>query len=323
MDRGPDTKGQNVRNSSSAIKSLHVLSSGWAEQHKEHRYGTWMPKTLWALLSRSWVKLPINYFLIEHRDGPVLFDTGLDPEILTDPTYISSPIGRFFLRQVFRFDATSGDRLDNVVKAAGFTSKAITRAVISHLHFDHIGGIEQIPQAELIVSDREWAQLSTDHPERNWILREHIEIPGARWQPIQFQPTDDPLLLGFDGTYDVAGDGSMVLLPTPGHTPGSLSMLIRREGWRPILLVGDLTYEAALLEKDITPGIGDAAELRKSYANVRHLKEQLPDLVIVPSHDFAAVDDIERAIASAAVPLSDAGPEELRRSHAITKKTPC
>lgn len=323
MGGSPGTKGQDVRNSSSAIKSLHVLSSGWAEQHKEHRYGTWMPKTMWALLSRSWVKLPINYFLIEHRDGPVLFDTGLDPKILTDPTYISSPIGRFFLRRVFRFEATTGDRLYNVVKEAGFTSKAITRAVISHLHFDHIGGIDQIPQAELIVSDREWAQLSTAHPERNWILREHIEIPGARWQPIQFQPTDDPLLQGFDGAYDVAGDGSMVLLPTPGHTPGSLSMLIRREGWRPILLVGDLTYEAELLEKDITPGIGDAAELRKSYANVRHLKEQLSDLVIVPAHDFAAVDDIKRATASAAEPLSNAGSAELRRSHEITKNPHC
>lgn len=298
MDTTPDAKGQDVQGTSPAIKSLRVLSSGWAEQHKEHRYGTWMPRTMWALLSRSWVKLPINYFLIEHRDGPILFDTGLDPEILTNPIYISSPIGHFFLRRVFRFDATSGDRLDNVVKAAGFTSNAITRAVISHLHFDHIGGIEQIPQAELIVSDREWAQLSKDHPERDWILREHIEIPGAQWHPIQFQPTVDPLLQGFGGAYDVAGDGSMVLLPTPGHTPGSLSMLIRRDGWSPILLVGDLTYEAELLEKNITPGIGDAAELRKSYAKVRHLKDQLPDLVIVPSHDFTATEIIAQATGS-------------------------
>ena len=95
--------------------------------------------------------------------------------------------------------------------------------------------------------------------------------------------------------YDVAGDGSMILLPTPGHTPGSLSMLIRREGWAPILLVGDLTYEASLLENDITPGTGDAAELKRTYAKVRRLKQRLPDLVIVPSHDFAAEQTIQRA----------------------------
>ncbi|WOF74114.1 N-acyl homoserine lactonase family protein [Parvibaculaceae bacterium PLY_AMNH_Bact1] len=296
METNPvSTHGQGVRDTIPAIKSLHVLTSGWAEQHKEHRYGTWMPKTMWALLSRSWVKLPVNYFLIEHRDGLILFDTGLDPEIFANPNYVSSPIGRFFLRRLFRFDATNSCRLDNAVKAAGFTLKAITRAVISHLHFDHIGGIAQIPQAELIVSDREWAQLSTPQPERDWILREHIEIPGAQWHPISFQPTDDPLLQSFGGSYDVAGDGSMILLPTPGHTPGSLSMLIRREGWPPILLVGDLTYEAELLEQNKVPGLGDAAELRRSYAKVRNLKEQLPDLVIAPSHDLSTSDNISRA----------------------------
>lgn len=295
MDPSPDTKDQNVRDTSLAIKSVHVLSSGSAEQHKEHRYGTWMPRTMWALLSRSWVKLPINYFLIEHRDGIFLFDTGLDPKITFDPTYISSPIGRFLLRRIFRFHPMRESRLDKVVTDAGFNPGEIKTAVISHLHFDRVGGIDQIPQAGLLVSDREWAQLSLPHPEREWVLRDHIEIPGAQWHPIQFQHSDDPLLHMFDGVFDVAGDGSMVLLPTPGHTPGSLSMLIRREGWSPILLVGDLTYEAGLLEKNITPGTGDAAELRRSYAKVRGLKEQLPDLVIVPSHDFAASKAIAHA----------------------------
>lgn len=58
----------------------------------------------------------------------------------------------------------------------------------------------------------------------------------------------------------------MILLPTPGHTAGSMSMLIRQEGWEPILLVGDLTYEAALLEKDIVPGTGDKDALLASFA---------------------------------------------------------
>ena len=74
----------------SAIGSLWVFNSGWAEQHKEHRYGSQKPQLWWVLMSRSWVRIPINYFLIEHRDGPVLFDTGLDPAIKSDPSYISS-----------------------------------------------------------------------------------------------------------------------------------------------------------------------------------------------------------------------------------------
>lgn len=278
-----------------AIKSIQVFSTGWGEQHKEHRYGTSKPQLWWVLMSRSWVKTAINFFLIEHRDGPVLFDTGLDPAILTDPNYISSAIGRFLLRRIFRLHITPDDRLDRLLAAQSFAAREVRRAVFSHLHFDHVGGIAHIPQAELIVSAREWAMLSAPHPEREWILSEHIEIPNANWRPFEFQPSDDPLFEPFGGIYDVAGDGSMILLPTPGHTPGSLSMLVRSDGWSPILLVGDLAYEADLLMRDVVSGTGDAKQLRASYAKVRRLKEQLPDLVIVASHDTNVAAAIEAA----------------------------
>lgn len=281
-----------------AIKALRVFSSGCAEQHDEHRYGTWKPQLCWVLTSRSWIKVPINYFLIEHRDGPILFDTGADPTIATNPSYITSALGRFLLKRIFRMHVTEKDRLDTMLEEAGVAAGDIRFAVISHLHFDHVGGIAHIPQARLLVSEREWAQLSEPHPEREWILREHVEIPGSQWRPIAFQPSDDPLFERFEGIYDVMGDGSMILLPTPGHTPGSLSMLIRREGWAPIFLAGDLTYEARLLDEDVTPGTGDHTALLESFAKVRKLKDRLPDLVIVPSHDFAAKDNIARATRS-------------------------
>ena len=87
----------------------------------------------------------------------------------------------------------------------------------------------------------------------------------------------------------------MILLPTPGHTKGSMSLLIRGEGWRPILLVADLTYETALLERDQVPGTGDKETLLASFAKVRLLKERLPDLEVVASHDFAAKEALARA----------------------------
>ncbi len=279
-----------------AIKALHVFSSGRGEQHKEHRYGSRLPQLWWVLTSRSWLEVPINYFLIEHRDGLILFDTGLDPAIATDKDYISSVIGRFLLKRIFRLHITSQDRLDKILDANGFAAGDVRKAVISHLHFDHVGGIAHVPQAELLVSEREWAQLAEPNSEREWILREHIEIPQADWQPFVLQPSDDALFGDFEGVYDVAGDGSMVLLPTPGHTPGSISMLIRSDGWPPILLVGDLTYDANLLEQGVIPGTGDEAALRLSFAKVRRLKEKLTDLVIVPSHDFSASEAIGRAI---------------------------
>ena len=281
------------------IGSVQVLTCGRAEQHWEHRFGSSKPQLWWVFFGRRWVALPLQCFLIEHRDGPVLFDTGIDPAILSDPRYIEQAIGRFLLRRIFRLHLTEQDRIDHVLETAGIAASDIRTVVISHLHFDHVGGIARVPQANLLVSAREWAILSEPHPEQEWILRQHIEIPSAKWQQITFEPTGDPLFEGFDGIHDVAGDGSMILLPTPGHTPGSLSMLIRRVGWDPILLVGDLTYQADLLDREVVPGTGDRDALLASFAKVRRLRERLPGLAIIASHDFGAGAALASATGSA------------------------
>ncbi|HEY6424710.1 MAG TPA: hypothetical protein VIY28_15980 [Pseudonocardiaceae bacterium] len=78
------------------------------------------------------------------------------------------------------------------------------------------------------------------------------------------------------------------MLPTPGHTAGSVSLLIRRWGRSPLLLVGDLTYAAQLLEQRQVPGVGDRNQLAKTTDQVLALKQQMPDLVILPAHDPTA-----------------------------------
>ncbi|MFK7940651.1 MAG: N-acyl homoserine lactonase family protein [Roseovarius sp.] len=284
------------------VLSVGVLHCGRAEQHKEHRYGSRLPQLWWVFFGRSWVALPLQAFVIAHRDGLVLFDTGIDPAIVFDKSYIKQAIGRFLLKRIFRFHLKASDRIDHALARAGVAARDVSTAIISHLHFDHVGGIAHIPQADLLVSAREWAMLSEPHPEREWILREHIEIPDAKWRQITFQPSDDALFEGFEGIHDVAGDGSMILLPTPGHTAGSMSLLIRREGWDPILLVGDLTYEAALLEQDIVPGTGDKETLLASFAKVRALRRRLPGLVIVASHDVAAETALSKAMRTSSNP---------------------
>ena len=270
---------------SPTIKAVHEITTGYVEQHKEHRYGTSKPLMWWVLTSRSWVKAPITSYAIEHRDGLVLFDTGLDPALASDSHYISSPIGRFLLKRIFRLHVGPEDALDRQLEAINLSAADVRKVVVSHLHFDHIGGIAHVPNAELLVSKDEWHRLDEPNPEQDWILREHIELPGANWQPIDFVPTSDPLLAPFGVCYDCMGDGSMLLLPTPGHTPGSMSMLVQCSELPPLLFVGDLTYELEPLRNDQVPGIGNAEQLKASFAKVRELMEALPDLVVLPSHD--------------------------------------
>ncbi|MCC5859567.1 MAG: N-acyl homoserine lactonase family protein [Ectothiorhodospiraceae bacterium] len=271
-----------------SVKGLHVFSTGIGSIHPEHRYGTRLPQLWWVLFSRRWVEVPINVFVLEHRDGLVLFDAGLDPAMLTNPSYVDSAIGRFFMRRLFRLRMQPEETLTNKLADLGFDIADVRKVVISHLHFDHVGGIGELPQAELLVSREEWAQLSGPHPERDFIFREHIQLPGAQWRQVNFQPTDDPLFAPFGGCHDVMGDGALIMLPTPGHTPGSVSLLARIQGRGPVLLVGDLAYETDLLMRDQLPDTGDKNQLLASYAKVRGLKRQLPDLVILPSHDFSA-----------------------------------
>ncbi len=290
MDPDPDKVVPFPASSNPLIRSVRILSSGSGEVHPEHVNGSWMPRMWWVLTSRRWVRVPVQFFVIDHRDGLVVVDTGVDPAIATDPKYIRSPIGRFLLHRIFRFHIEEKDRLDRKLVAAGFAPADVCKALITHLHFDHVGGIRHIPQAELVVSGNEWRVLDQPHPEREWVFREHIQLPAAKWCPIEFAPTTDPRLRAFGQHYDVMGDGSIILLPTPGHTPGSMSVLILPHGSTPILLVGDLAYSVEYIMTDKLPGTGNGRVLRESYNKVRQLKGQFPDLIILPSHDPTAAE---------------------------------
>jgi glyoxylase-like metal-dependent hydrolase (beta-lactamase superfamily II) len=138
------------------------------------------------------------------------------------------------------------------------------------------------------VSANEWAELTKPVPELRGFLRRHIQVPGLKWRQLSLEPSSDPALAPYTESLDVMGDGSLVLLPTPGHTAGSLSLLIRRAGRPPLLLVGDLTYGADILQRGQLPGVGSRRWLAESSRKVLALAEQQPDLVVLPAHDPTA-----------------------------------
>jgi N-acyl homoserine lactone hydrolase len=102
------------------------------------------------------------------------------------------------------------------------------------------------------------------------------------------RPVSDPALAPFTAAHDLFGDGSLVLLPTPGHTPGSLSMLVRQPGATPLLMAGDATFDVHLMQDGHLPGLGERAALRASTRALSTLWARYPDLAILPAHDPAA-----------------------------------
>jgi glyoxylase-like metal-dependent hydrolase (beta-lactamase superfamily II) len=265
------------------------VSTGQVEIHPEHALGTRKPLYWWLLTSRRWMApRPINVYVIEHERGLVVFDTGQDRASVTDDSYFpSGPTGVIYDR-LARFRIGPDESLDAQLGTLGYSGADVDTAIVSHLHQDHIGGLGALSRARLLVARREWAELSRPAPEARGFLRRHIDVPGRAWELVDPDEPADASVAPFTRSLDIFGDGSLVLLPTPGHTAGSTSLLVRRRSAPPLLMVGDLTYGADLLERGVLPGVGERSGLAASTAAVRELGRSLPGLLVLPAHDPTA-----------------------------------
>lgn len=281
----------------SPIRRVARFSTGTVDIHPQHVYRGHSPMYWWILTSRRWLtRRPINVYVVEHANGVVLFDTGQDRASVTDPSYFpDGPVGLIY-RRLARFEIAQDQTLTSGLARLGYRPADVTTAIISHLHQDHIGGIGEIPGADLLVSAEEWRSLHRPMAEARGLLRDHIEVPGLRWSPVELAALEDPSLAPFTTGRDVFGDGSLVLLPTPGHTPGSMSMLVRRPATAaPLLLAGDLTYDVHAFERGVAGGVGSRRRLRRTRDKVLALRANHPGMQILAAHDPAAAGFLEAA----------------------------
>jgi glyoxylase-like metal-dependent hydrolase (beta-lactamase superfamily II) len=128
-------------------------------------------------------------------------------------------------------------------------------------------------------------------------MRRHIDLPGLAWTKITLEPTTERALEPFTAVHDLFDDGSLVLIPTPGHTPGSLSLIVRGPGRPALALVGDLTFAPHLLESGRVPGAGDRKQLQQTSAMMNELRRNLDGLVVLATHDPGAEGRLSKAFA--------------------------
>jgi glyoxylase-like metal-dependent hydrolase (beta-lactamase superfamily II) len=142
-----------------------------------------------------------------------------------------------------RFDISPDQALAQQLARRGLTPDDFDRVLLTHLHGDHIGGIAEFDPRRVWVAKSEWAPVA-HFPGR--LLRFLTAPVPSGFVPRVFD-FDGPALLGFPASWPVTADGSIVALPTPGHSPGHTSFLVRRpEG--DVLIAGDVTYDLPALE---------------------------------------------------------------------------
>ncbi|MCX5066126.1 MBL fold metallo-hydrolase [Micromonospora lupini] len=280
------------------IKRVAIVSTGTVRIRPEHVETNGTPFLWWLNTSRRWTDpLPINVYVIEHDKGLVLFDTGQDRRSVTDPGYFPGGAAGHIYRRLATFDVPSGATLTDRLREQGYDIADVRVAVLSHLHQDHIGGLRELPgSARILVHAAELAEVDKRFAAFAGLLREHIRVPGVSFTAVTPQRLDDPSIAPFTHAHDVMGDGSLLLLPTPGHTPGSMSLLLRGQGMPPMLLVGDVTYDVRRLAADRVPGVGDAARLHEVTGRVNALAARYPSMPILAAHDPAAAGLLASAL---------------------------
>src|SRR5438876_11458557 len=196
------------------------------------------------------------------------------------------------LTSLFDFDYHPGEEISARVEALGRDPTKIDLVINSHFHFDHVGGNAQIPNATLLVQRREWdAGMDPDSAAKRG-----------------FNPRDFDLghkLRLVDGEHDVFGDGSVVCLPTHGHTPGHQSLRVRI-GNPDIVMAGDACYLRRTLEHLHLPAaVYDREQMLESLRRLRVLRDK--GAVIITGHD----PEMWETVPQAPIPLGIDRPPKM------------
>jgi glyoxylase-like metal-dependent hydrolase (beta-lactamase superfamily II) len=207
-------------------------------------------------------RFPVPAYLVETASERILIDTGLNPSAIADPAaYYGRPdvFGAFSLEQ----QRSVADQVD---------LGTLTKVVLTHLHWDHVGGLSLIPATVPVVVQRAEWQAGHDHR----AVRRNVFLTSDYAECAR-----DVVLV--DGDCDLLGDGSLQLLLTPGHTPGHQSVRIGD-----LVLGADVAHFASGLDDHRFPIFADDHERQgRSADRLRAMRDA--GSTVIPGHDPAVL----------------------------------
>ena len=181
------------------------------------------------------VMMPVVMFIIDHPKGLVVFDTG-NNVVISDGNCKSH--WNSWICDALQPSQTREEVIDRQLEKVGYSVGDVKIVITSHSHLDHIGNIEMFPDAIHVIQKKELYQA--------W-WPEKFQRGGAHVMA-DYDDARDFTYFELDGDYDLFGDGSMVVISTPGHTLGHQSVKVQLADTGTVLLTQDAVWVEENLE---------------------------------------------------------------------------
>lgn len=211
------------------------------------------------------IELPVHATLVRHQQGNVMFDSGCNPEAAIDPQARWGGLSKV-MTPIFSQEQTAVFQLQQI----GLHADDIDVVICSHLHPDHCGCNSFFRKATILCHEAEVQAAQADGAENLGYLR-------TEWQQPQGFQT-------FASDHDVFGDGSIVLLPMPGHTPGMTVARVDLEKDGTYILASDAAPLQANIETCVAPK--NTWDMEKATTALQRLKEfRDQGTTVISGHD--------------------------------------
>ena len=227
--------------------------------------------------------LDILVFAIEHpRYGIILFGTGLNREIASDSTHPR----KGWLATLGKPTMAKEQEITAQLQKAKLAPEKVQHVILPDLRFDHTGEVKSFPTSPVIVSAAEHFAAMGSDTDRFSVSEEYDQV--HTWQFVNF--IDATPLGTFQAHRDLFGDGSVLLLDVTGATAGGMAVLVRLPSG-PVLLCGNLAWTKEQYIYARFPGVlFDRKAWWEKIWRLKKFKELVPELVVLPDHEWATVE---------------------------------
>jgi N-acyl homoserine lactone hydrolase len=267
---------------------VHAIQTGTVAVRSRQRrgVGSGTIRQLRTMADREWTeRLPIHAWLIEHPEGLILVDTGETARV-SEPGWF--PRWHPYFRLAVRLWVEPGEEIGPQVERLGFSPADVRKVVLTHLHTDHAGGLAHLQHSEILVHRPE-LEAASGFPGK---MRGYLPHRLPDWLSPRLFAFDGPAVGPFDRSLPVTGAGDVVIVPTPGHTPGHVSVVLQ-ESERALFFAGDASYtQDLMLDGAIDGRAPDDTVARETLERIRELARRRPT-VYLPAHDPGAAARLE------------------------------